>query len=426
MTRLGAAVLLGLGAIALALFTLSMLRIPWTRTSLVISVIPFLWGGALLVRRALATPVPGQSPAQGPPLHFIFDAITFAIVVVYAIFATWATPYEWDFFGIWGSKAHVFFDARGIDWALLHTVEKADYPLLLPLLFDAVAIMTGGWNDAVFGWIYVALCASVIAVARGMFADELRWPALATLAVAFPTLNLWVGLAEAGVMAFGCAGVLFIRRGSTTLGAVLLGLAAWSKNEGLALIAVTALALLVTTRSIRRVLELWPAAAVIAPWLIARSALKLSTDFMEGSMLGRVFARLGTMDEVVRAFKEAPPDQPWFWLAVFVTLVVFLREAIRRELFLLLVVTLQLGLMVGQALTTKWDFVAHVSLTMNRLPHQVAPLAAFLAVMLLLPRVRQLSVVGCRLSAPSGGCPTSLNQQPNQCETRETSQTTDN
>jgi hypothetical protein len=44
---------------------------------------------------------------------------------------------------------------------------------------------------------------------------------------------------------------------------------------------------------------------------------------------------------------------------------------------------MQLGLMVAQALTTKWDFVPHVSLTMNRLPHQIAPLAAFLAVMVL-------------------------------------------
>lgn len=404
MTRLGASVLMGLGSTALALFTLSMLRIPWTRTSLIVSLIPFLCGGALLVRRALAMRVAGDGRAQSPSFHVIFDAVTVVIVAVYAIFATWARPYEWDFFGIWGSKARVFFEAHGIDWALLHTVEKADYPVLVPLLFDAMAIMTGGWNDAAFGWIYVALCVSVIAVARGMFANELQWPALATLAVAFPALNLWVGLAEAGVMAFGCAGVLFIRRGSTTLGAVLLGLAAWSKNEGLALIAVTALALLIATRSIRRVLELWPAAAVIAPWLITRSVLKLSTDFMEGSMLGRVFARLGTMDEVVRAFREAPPDQPWFWLAVLVTLVVFLREAIRRELFLLLVVTLQLGLMVGQALTTRWDFVAHVSLTMNRLPHQVAPLAAFLAVMLLLPRVRGLSAGG-PLSVSSGGGP---------------------
>lgn len=386
MTRAGAVALLVLGAAALDLFALSVARIPWSRTSLLLGSIPFLLGIALLVRSEWQDSPSVMARPKRPRLQYVFDALTLTIVAAYAIFATYAPPYEWDFFGIWGSKGRTFFVAGGIDWPLLHTVEKADYPVLVPLLFDFVSVMAGSWKESAFGWIYVTLCAAVIAIARGMFADELRSPALATIAIAFPALNLWVGLAEAGVMAFGCAGVLFVRRGSTTLGAVLLGLAAWSKNEGLALIAVTALALFITTRSVRRVLELWPAAAVIAPWLIVRSALRLSTDFTEGSMVGRVAERLGNLSEVVRAFKEAPPDQPWFWLAVVVTVLVFLREAIRRELFLLLVVTLQLGLMIAQAFTTRWEFVPHVSLTMNRLPHQIAPLAAFLAVMLVLER----------------------------------------
>jgi hypothetical protein len=230
-----------------------------------------------------------------------------------------------------------------------------------------------------------------------MFADEAKWPALATLALAFPTLNLWIGLAEGGVMAFGCAGLLFFRRGHDRIGAVCLGFAAWSKNEGLALIAVTALALLVATRSMRRVVALWPAVAVIAPWLITRAVLGLRTDFTEGSMLARVMNRLANPREVVEAFAASPPDQPWFWLAVFVTIAVFVRQAFRRELFLLTAIVLQLGLMVAQALTTLWDLAPHVSLTMNRLPHQLAPAAGFLAVLLAMRGLSDLS--------PSAGSP---------------------
>ncbi|HEY0372674.1 MAG TPA: hypothetical protein VGD79_11770, partial [Thermoanaerobaculia bacterium] len=313
----------------------------------------------------------------------LLDLITLAFVVAYAIFALWAPPYEWDFYGIWGLKAHWFFDTKGLDWATVPHIGKADYPVLMPLLFDFVAVMTKTWNDRMFGWVYVFLCASVLAILRGIFADEVKHPALATLVLAFPTLNLWVGLAEAGAMAFGCAGLLFIRRGSIALGAVLLGLAASSKNEGLALIAVAALALLVTTRSIRKVLQLWPAIAIVIPWMITRSVLKLSTDFTDQSMLSRVFARLSNPQEVIDAFVKAPPDQPWFWLAVLVAVLVFIRDAVRREAFLLIAVTLQLGLMVAQALATPWDFASHVSLTLNRLPHQIAPAAGFLAVVIL-------------------------------------------
>ena len=223
-----------------------------------------------------------------------------------------------------------------MDWSTVPHIGKADYPVLMPLLFDFVAVITKQWNDRAFGWIYVGLCASVLAIMRGMFADEVKRPALATLAIAFPTLNLWIGLAEAGVMAFGCAGLLFLRRGSITLGAVMLGLAAWSKNEGLALIGVSAIALFVTTRSIRKVLQLWPAVALIAPWMITRAVLNLSTDFTEGSMLKRVFERLGNPSEVIEAFVKAPPDQPWFWLAVLLAVLVFIRDAVRREAFLLI------------------------------------------------------------------------------------------
>jgi len=380
-TLAGASFLLGAGAAGLHLFVLSVMRVPWTRTSVILAMLPlFVYG---VRRQRLRFPIPREYESGGVA-SALQDSVTILFVVAYAIFAIWAPPFEWDFYGIWGLKAHWFYETRGMDWATVPHIGKADYPVLMPLLFDFVAVITKEWNDRTFGWIYVGLCASVLAIMRGMFADEVKRPALATLAIAFPTLNLWIGLAEAGVMAFGCAGLLFIRRGSIGLGAVMLGLAAWSKNEGLALIGVSAIALVITTRSIRKVLQLWPAIALIAPWMITRAVLKLSTDFTEGSMVKRVFERLGNPSEVVSAFVKAPPDQPWFWLAVLLAVLVFIREAIRREAFLLIAVALQLGLMFAQALATTWDFASHVSLTLNRLPHQIAPAAGFLAVVLLM------------------------------------------
>lgn len=387
----GTAFLIGAGTIGLHLFLLSVLRISWTRTSVLISIVPLLVLAIVLLRRRgiveVVDPIGGQwSPSW-------IDFLTLAIVVSYAIFATWAPPYEWDFYGIWGLKARWFAESRGMDWATVPFVSKADYPVLMPLLFDFISVVTGTWNDRAFGWLYLGLCLSLLAIMRGMFADETNRPALATLAIAYPSLNLWIGLAEGGVMAFGCAGLLFIRSGSIQLGAILLGLAAWSKNEGLALIAVSAVALLVATRSIRRVLRLWPAIAVIAPWMITRSVLHLSTDFLEGSMTSRILGRLRHPAEVIDAFVKSPPDQPWFWVVAFAALLVFLMPTLRHELFLFLVVVMQLGLMLAQGLATRWDFAAHVSLTLNRLPHQMAPALGFLAAVVLArelwPRVRE-------------------------------------
>jgi hypothetical protein len=407
-TLAGTSFLLGAGAAGLHLFALSVIGVPWSRTSVILAMAPLFLGvlwrgwrsggshssGTALDTKAVAAPI-------HPPLATaLLDSITISIVVAYAIFAIWAPPYEWDFYGIWGLKARWFFDTQGMDWASVPHIGKADYPVLMPLLFDFVAVITKTWNDRAFGWIYVFLCASLLAIIRGMFADEMKHPALATLVIAFPTLNLWIGLAEAGVMAFGCAGLLFLRRGSIALGAVLLGLAASSKNEGLALIGVAAIALLVTTRSIRKVLRLWPAVAIVVPWMITRAALKLSTDFTDDSMLTRVFARLRNPSEVIDAFVKAPPDQQWFWLAVLVAVVVFIREAVRRETFLLIAVTLQLGLMFAQALATPWDFASHVSLTLNRLPHQIAPAAGFLAVVVVMGRIGPMRRMGRMGSYP--------------------------
>ena len=386
-TLFGTAFLLGAGSIGVHLFALSVMRIAWTRTSVLLSLIPLLAFAILWSRfRHTAPEPPAMQGAESSPFRYerVFDLLTLIVIASYAVFATWAPPYEWDFYGIWGLKAHWFYDLRGMDWRVVQNVSKTDYPSLVPLLFDFVAVVTGQWNDRAFGWVYVGLGAAVLAIMRGMLAEEVKWPALATFAIAFPSLNLWIGLGEGGVMAFGCAGLLFIRRGAITLGAILLGLAAWCKNEGLALIAVAAIAMLVATRSVKRLLRLWPAAAVIAPWLITRSVLKLQTDFMEGSPVARVLQRLRNPAEIWNAFVASPPDQPWFWLIFLATVLVFARDVIRRELFLALTVLAQLSLFFGQALATTWDFNAHVSLTLNRLPHQVAPAAGFLAAVLLM------------------------------------------
>ena len=394
-TLAGASFLLGAGTIALHLFALSIAGIPWTRTAVLLALTPLYvvagcWllvaCGRLGFRRCTAE---NQQPATSNRPAFA-DALILIPLVAYAIFALYAPPYEWDYYGVWGIKARWFYDAGGIDWTYIKTNSThPDYPLLLPLLFDFIAIVTGTWDDTTFGWIYVALCASFIAIARG------HSTALVALAVAFPALNLWIGLAEAPVMAFGCAGLLFLRREQYGLGAVLLGFAAWSKNEGMALLIAAALALLVVRP--RRVPALWPAAVIAAPWVIARKVLALPTDLAHPGVLQRIVERLLDPVNTVTALSTAPPDQPYLWLVILAVVLLYLRAAWRDERFLLVALLLQSAALVVPLFATPFDLGPHAEFSLNRTPHQIAPAAAFLAALLL----RR----GLSAPSPSAGSP---------------------
>jgi hypothetical protein len=373
----GTAFLLGAGAVSLHLFVLSTIGVTWSRTSVLLAIAPLFLVACAGCRTGFSLSGAQrqvQAEGKGEARPALFDLLLVAPIVAYAYFALYAPPFEWDFYGIWGLKGRWFYDAGGIDWTFIRANSShPDYPLLLPLLFDFVAVVGGVWNDAQFGWIYVALCASFILVARG------HGGTLVALAVAFPALNPWIGLGEAAVMAFGCGGLLFLRREQYTLGAVLLGFAAWSKNEGFALLVAAALALLVTRR---KVLVLWPAVAMIAPWIIIRRLLALSTDLGRGNPLERLIERVANPAGTVQALATAPPDQPWLWLAILAIVLIYAKEAWGRERFLLLALLLQAAAMLASLLVTPFDLAGHAQFSLNRIPHQIVPAAAFLAAML--------------------------------------------
>ena len=382
---LGTAFLLALGVAVLLLFAMTVTGVQW----------PLLAATAFV-----ATSAPARRRSYDRRAMAI-DLVIMLTIIGHAIYATYAPLDEWDWFGIWGLKARTFFLHGGIDWAFTKTnISHPDYPLLMPLTADLLNLVRGRWDDRSIGLAWTAICAALVLIVRGMMREEFDsevMAAVATLAVVSPAMNLWVGLAEAPVMAYGCAGLLYVRRGirrahhaSFTIGAILLGFAAWSKNEGLALIGVAAVALLVVAP--KHLWRLWPAVAVEAIWLVARATLKLQTDFMEGDVLGRVAAHLRQFVWVVRAFARFPPDLWFFWIAAILTFALFARRLWRDERFLTIALTLQLFLLAAQALTTRYDIRAHIELTWNRLPHQLAPAFAFLCAVTLLsvasPRCR--------------------------------------
>lgn len=392
-TLAGASILAGVGYMALSLFFMSTLLIPWTRTALVVAwLLPML----LFLRLRLWSTGFSRSDRLKPVLYrfTLVDILLLALILGHAIFATWAPMYEWDWFGIWGLKAKRFFEIRGIDWRFIQWyLVHPDYPLLAPLMIDLPSIARRAWEERFVGLMYTALSSGLVLIARGLLAEELEsdfWGSLGTLAIASPALNLWIGLAEGPVAAYGCAGLLLVRRGLTRasnssihLGAVFLGLAAWSKNEGLALTGMAIVAL--TLASWRKAWRLLPALAIAGVWMITRSQLHLRTDFMAGDVLDRVTTQLRHFGFFLRALVVYAPDLRVFWIGCFLTLIVFARRAWTHERFLTVALLLQAVLMAAQALATRADIRAHIQYAWNRLPHQIAPAFGFLAVALLMP-----------------------------------------
>ena len=102
----GSAIFIGCGYAALMMFFLTVVHVEWSRTVVMIALLAPI---ALLLRR----PVFSRPRAPNP-----VDVVILLLVLGHAVFATWAPMYEWDWFGIWGLKGRVFFDARGIDWQI--------------------------------------------------------------------------------------------------------------------------------------------------------------------------------------------------------------------------------------------------------------------------------------------------------------------
>ena len=373
MKRIGLAFLFASGAIYGALLLSS--AFGWSRA------LAFLIAVAVvvLIARSLRRRWPIQNPNS--KIQNALDAATLVLLAVYASFATAGRASHWDFFSIWGLKARSFFEARTIDWRLLqrHPFLHGDYPLLVPLNFDFYALLAGTWSDRWIGVLYVAFAAALLLLIRGDAAEEVSGPHAAAIALASTSFVFVreIGLAELPLLAFATAAILLIRRGDTLRGAILLGLAASTKNEGGTLIAAVAIALAIDRK--RDALRLWPAFAIAAPWWILRAVHGLSTDLTAPGVFERLVLRIPLLPSIGADLVEHLP-KPWIWIPLLAGLFF-----VRGERFALLSITLWFASILGAYMITPHDPAWHIATSWSRLaPLLGAPLLVI--VMLALAR----------------------------------------
>jgi hypothetical protein len=376
---------------------LAMLFLPWSLPLIVVALIAIsaaAWWGAGALAGAF---LPRRAPAGAPAPHFRFallaDAVTTLTLAGYALFATLAPPWEWDFWAIWGLKARVFFEHGGIDWRFLESQWNAfahpDYPLLVPLNFDFLALVSGGWNDRWFGILFVAYAVALVLIVRDLARLEVRQPvaSLIALVIAGLACTRYVGLAEGAFVAFGTAAILFLRNARFVHAALLFGLGASTKQEGVTLLIAAVLALILAGRA-RDAIRLWPAFAIAAPWWIFALAHRLQSDLLASGMLERAHARLARFGDLASLMSRWTPEVT-LWLLVLAAILVARASDRRRQAPYLLILVLQFAAMLFAYVTTPYGLQWHIVTSWPRLARQLAPAATFIALVLLAKILRR-------------------------------------
>jgi hypothetical protein len=404
--------LYGCGVVFLTLFALSTIGIRWSAPAVAacLLIVTGLSIFALSRRRpAAAGAVPGR-PVEGKAWQAApFDLMTLITLTGFGLFATVAELSEWDFWAIWGLKGRVFLEAGGIDWRFLESPLNVfchpDYPLLLPLNFDFVALLNGGWDDRWLGFLFIAFAASLLLLARELFLDELprAGAALGTFIMASAACSHFVGLAETPLIACSGGGILLVRRGlrdedtpSLRNGAILLGLAGSCKNEGLAMIASVLIALiLVDPRRISRLRAMWPALAIPLPWLCMRAVHYLPTDLVTGSATQRVLSRIPELHLLLLTLARRVTYRGFWislavsWVVVAVAEVVAKRKSgafsiVRRyDLFVIVAMGIQMAAYVATYLVTPADIEWHIGTSWSRVSEQLAVPLIYVTVVML-------------------------------------------
>jgi hypothetical protein len=400
----GEALLLGVAICAAGLLMLSLIGVAWSRLSFCIVMalmIAMTWALKPRGREVDAT----RPHVRRHPATFVFYALTVALLAGYATFATIAPVWEFDFITDWGLKGQAFAVAHRFAWSFLdqplfgYISLHPDYPPLLPVIYDVVAVVSGAWDGAAMGAINVVFAIGLLLIIHGLALDETGSPLMAafvTLAMVPLACSPWIGLAEGPLVAFGTAGLLLVRRGSVTSGAVMLGLAASTKNEGLTLVIAVVIAFFADRRG--RGWRLWPALAIPIPWLILRRLHGLQNDLTAGSALARVATHLHNPGPLFQALVSHVSGKGLFWAALAVGVTLVFSPLLRRERLVLVTIALQVAFYFGAYLASPNDIDWQVRYTWERLHSHLSPALVYLVLAHLLARVKGSSGAGPQLS----------------------------
>ena len=423
--RIGLSYPLGIGALTLVLFTLSVSGVKLTRASGVMALVllcAILALGGRLVRRPQAAPSSGGERWRW---YEYLIAATCLVGTASVFFDALFYPlYEWDALAIWGLKAKIIAHEPIRDSAYFRDVTKTyshlGYPLLIPLGGAWVYAVLGRVDDRLMKIIFPLFLVSMqLVLYARMRRHAGRTIALALVALlsCAPRLIHWVpkGIADPALGLYYAIAAIYLYDWMTggrpqdlavaVLGAVFM---MFTKNEGMALhmtVAPVVIAFAVVHRDRRGTIGAAVyvfAPLLLMPWLLSfRQISDTHENYLAQLTVSHVTDNLDRLPVIFEwlwrhtispvswrppmLLREAP-DLPsglgnWnvaWWLFGLACVLNVRRLFTTPRLWLGLLWALHLALYVLVYIITPWDVVRLLYVTLDRLLIHLLPFTLFI------------------------------------------------
>lgn len=344
--RLAVSGALGALITGVVMFVMSIVSIPWSRTTLFVALAAIAATGWWLARRNPGMPVDDTSTDRTSRL---VSAGMFVIVALMVYGALDARISSGDLHYFWGPKAVRFHSAQTIDTGFLSNRDfysmHPDYPPLLPLLY--------AWSNVLsrsFSWWAAVLTAPLLLLGIGAVVHSCSRDHLGTLLVVATmaqamAIGYAAGAAEPLLIFFEClalCAVIFVDdpRAQVALAAIGLAGAAWTKIEGATFAIAFVMALVVVWRQWKPIARIAaPAIALVVAWTAYISVAGVLDMYAAAS---RYPIHLHTLPKTLKLIGAAASyDIAWIpWIAPLLLIAI---GDIRRAVLPLIVAILTIG-----------------------------------------------------------------------------------
>ncbi len=335
--RIAIAAAAGALVTAAVMAAMSLVHVPWNRTSVII-----VFAAIAVVNIALARRGDPQPHARNPIA--IAGIALFVAFTVYGAISARESSGDLHYF--WGPKAVRFYRAGAIDEAFLRNRDfysmHPDYPPLVPLVYAWSSVFAHrlSWWAAVLT--APLLLAATLAVVRSSSRDDLGTLLVAaTLAYAFP-VGFAAGAADPALVFFEavalCAAVFVDDpRAQIVLAAIGAAGAAWTKIEGTTFVIALLVAIVVVRRQLRRPAAVaLPAVVLVGAWAIFCAVTGIVDMY---AAAGRYPVHLSVLPKVMSLVGKAA-SYDLFWLPWIAPAVLIAFGDVRRAVLPLVVCVL--------------------------------------------------------------------------------------
>ncbi|MBI1912529.1 MAG: hypothetical protein HYS21_11085 [Deltaproteobacteria bacterium] len=415
LPRLGAAFMLGLGAVSLQMFFYSVISIrfspfgialPWVAITIILFLTPLGKGS----QKTEALP----SKSGIGAFQIVLTALI-ALQVIYAFIYTSLMPINgWDAWAIWFLKAKAFFVDKGVEQLFFENYGNShiDYPLMIPLSAAWIYTAVGSINEFAAKALYPLQYASMLLIfyyvvsrlADRQFAILFTFllsltPIVMVHGAGFPVkvsvlyMGDYTGYADLPLAIYflGAASFFYLymlegRMPFLILATLFFAVGAWTKNEGLTfalLGAVAMLAFIISEKKpLAKPLILITAVLIlfIAPWSIYKAHYHYTSEYagnLSLQVLASNFSRLGTIfSSFLKYMFAAIGLYNFTWWLFFASLALNARSIFTKPMiFVNFLLFAQIGIYIFVYMISPSDINWHIATSIDRLLLHMAPLA---------------------------------------------------